>query len=149
MWVLDCIKLRVIFIDEIKDKKIKDENLEELRKKNALGKVQDTTLDAEGVFSFKGRICFLWVDDLIQKLLIESHDSWYYIHPGVTKMYQDLKQIYLWSSMKKDIEEFVAKCQNYQQVKYEHQRPADLLQRMPISECKSEKIDMDFVVGLP
>ncbi|WMV24152.1 hypothetical protein MTR67_017537 [Solanum verrucosum] len=36
--------------------------------------------------------------------------------------------------MKKDIAEFVAKCQNCQQVKYEHQRPASLLQRMPISE---------------
>ena len=30
--------------------------------------------------------------------------------------------------MNKDIAEFVAKCQNCQQVKYEHQRPAGLLQ---------------------
>ncbi|WMV09587.1 hypothetical protein MTR67_002972 [Solanum verrucosum] len=51
--------------------------------------------------------------------------------------------------MKKDIADFVAKCQNFQQVKYEHQRPAGLLQRMPISEWKWERIAMDFVVGLP
>ncbi|EAW42592.1 hypothetical protein [Nodularia spumigena] len=50
--------------------------------------------------------------------------------------------------MKKDIAEFVAKYQNYQQVKYEHQRPIDLLQRMPISEWKWERIVMNFVDGL-
>ncbi|KAH0673678.1 hypothetical protein KY290_026956 [Solanum tuberosum] len=51
--------------------------------------------------------------------------------------------------MKKDIVEFVAKRQNCQQVKYEHQRPACLLQRMSIPEWKGERIAMDFVVGLP
>ncbi|WMV33307.1 hypothetical protein MTR67_026692 [Solanum verrucosum] len=34
-------------------------------------------------------------------------------------------------------------------VKYEHQRPTGLLQRMPILEWKWEMIAMDFVVGLP
>ena len=51
--------------------------------------------------------------------------------------------------MKKDIAEFMAKYQNCQQVKYEHQRPAGLPQRMSIPEWKWEKISMDFVVGLP
>ena len=51
--------------------------------------------------------------------------------------------------MKKNIAEFVATCQNCQQVKYEHQRPAGLLQRMSIPEWKWERIAMDFVVGLP
>ncbi|KAH0741272.1 hypothetical protein KY290_034315 [Solanum tuberosum] len=100
---------------------------------------QDTTLDVDGVLNFKGRICVPRVDDLIPKLLAEAHGSRYSIHPGVTKMYQDLKQIHWWSGMKKDIAEFVAKCQNFQQVKYEHQRPVGLLQRMSIP----------VVVGLP
>lgn len=51
--------------------------------------------------------------------------------------------------MKKYIAEFVAKCQNFQQVKYEHQRPTGFLQRMPIPEWKWEMIVMDFVVSLP
>ncbi|WMV08229.1 hypothetical protein MTR67_001614 [Solanum verrucosum] len=51
--------------------------------------------------------------------------------------------------MKKDITEFVAMRQNCQQVKYEHQRPTGLLQRMPILEWKWEMTAMDFVVGLP
>ncbi|WMV25259.1 hypothetical protein MTR67_018644 [Solanum verrucosum] len=147
--VLASIEVRATFIEEIKAKQFEDENLNELKKKTVIGKAQETTLDAEGVLSFKGRICVPPVDDLIQKLLAESNSSQYSIHPGVTKMYRDLKRIYWWPGMKKDITEFVAKCQNCQQVKYEHQRPACLLQRMPIPEWKWEMIAMDFVVGLP
>ena len=51
--------------------------------------------------------------------------------------------------MKRDIVDFIAKCPNCQQVKYEHQRPGGTLQRMPIPEWKWETIAMDFVVGLP
>ena len=51
--------------------------------------------------------------------------------------------------MKRDIVDFIAKCPNYQQVKYEHQRRGGILQRMPIPEWKWERIAMDFVVGLP
>ena len=51
--------------------------------------------------------------------------------------------------MKRDIVDFIAKCPNCVQVKYEHQKPGGTLQRMPISEWKWERIAMDFVVGLP
>ncbi|WMV46847.1 hypothetical protein MTR67_040232 [Solanum verrucosum] len=126
------------FIEEIKAKQFEDENLNELRNHTMIGKAQKATFDAEGVLSFKGRICVPQVDDLIQILFTESHGSRYSIHPGVTKMYRILKQIYWWTGMKKDIAEFVAKFQNCQQVKYEHQRPAGLLKRMPIPEWKWE-----------
>ena len=86
-----------------------------------IGKAQETTLDAEGILSYKGRSFVPRVDDLIQKLLIESYGSRYFIHLGVTKMYRDLKHIYWWWGKKKDIVEFVPKCQNCQQVKHEHQ----------------------------
>ena len=89
------------------------------------------------------------VDDLINTILTEAHSSRYSIHPGATKMYRDLKQHFWWSRMKRDIVDFIAKSPNYQQVKYEHQRPGGTLQRMPIPEWKWERIAMDFVVGLP
>jgi hypothetical protein len=41
---------------------------------------------------FKNRICVLEIDSLRETILKEAHDSNYSIHPGSTKMYQDLKQ---------------------------------------------------------
>ena len=49
----------------------------------------------------------------------------------------------------RDIVDFIARCPNCQQVKYEHQRLGGTLQRMPIPEWKWERIAIDFVVGLP
>ena len=51
--VLASIEVRATFIEEIKAKQFEDENLNELKKKTAIGKAQETTLDAEGVLSFK------------------------------------------------------------------------------------------------
>jgi hypothetical protein len=79
----------------------------------------------------------------------EAHKTHYTVHPGSTKMYQDLKRNYWWSSMKRDIAEYVAQCPECQQVKVEHQRPAGPLQPLSIPEWKWDQITMDFVVGLP
>ena len=64
-------------------------------------------------------------DPEIRKLILqEAHDSPYSIHPGNTKMYLDLKDIFWWTCMKKDIAEYVAVCDVCQRVKAEHQKPA-------------------------
>ena len=51
--------------------------------------------------------------------------------------------------MKKEIVEWVSRCDICQRVKAEHQRPNELLQPLEIPEWKWEHIAMDFVVGLP
>ena len=51
--------------------------------------------------------------------------------------------------MKKDIAEYVAVCDACQRVKAEHQKPARLLQPLPIPEWKWDKLGMDFITGLP
>ena len=71
------------------------------------------------------------------------------MHPGSTKIYQDLKVSYWWSGMKRDVSEFVAKCMVCQKVKAEHQVPLRLLQPIIIPEWKWDRITMDFVVRLP
>nr|GEV33412.1 putative reverse transcriptase domain-containing protein [Tanacetum cinerariifolium] len=53
----------------------------------------------------------------------ESHKFKYSIHPGSDKMYQDLKSLYWWPSMKADIATYVSKCLTCVKVKAEHQKP--------------------------
>ena len=64
-------------------------------------------------------------------------------------MYHDMREIYWWSGMKRDIAEFVAKCSTCQQVKIEHQKPSGSMQEFTIPTWKWEKVNMDFVTGLP
>ncbi|CAN4125244.1 unnamed protein product [Withania somnifera] len=64
-------------------------------------------------------------------------------------MYHDPRRLYWWNGMKKDITDYVSKCLNRRQIKYEHRRPGGLMQRLPIPEWKWERVTMDFVSGLP
>ena len=53
-------------------------------------------------------------------------------HPGSTKMYHDLSEMYWWEGLKRDIAEFVAKCPNSQKVKAEHLKFGGLLREIQI-----------------
>nr|GEY07157.1 hypothetical protein [Tanacetum cinerariifolium] len=64
-------------------------------------------------------------------------------------MYYDLRDMYWWSKMKKDIALYVSKCLTYLKIKAEHQRPSSLLRQPKISDWKWERIAMDFVIKLP
>ncbi|GKF15687.1 putative reverse transcriptase domain-containing protein [Tanacetum coccineum] len=52
------------------------------------------------------------------------------------KMYYDLRDMYWWLGIKKDIAVYVSKCLTCLKVKAEHQRPSGLLQQPEISEWK-------------
>ena len=51
-------------------------------------------------------------------------------------MYQDLKGLFWWEGMKKDVAKFVSKCLVHQQVKVEYQKHAGLFKRIDIPEWK-------------
>ena len=82
----------------------------------------------DGVLRYQWQLCVPNVDDFRNRILEEDHGFDYSIHPGTTKMYHDLREVYLWEGLKRDITEFVAKCQNNQQVKAEHLKSDGLLQ---------------------
>jgi hypothetical protein len=107
------------------------------------------SMAAIGAILFEGRLCVPNDQELIRLILEEAHKSSFLIHPGTTKMYQDLKKEYWWPDMKKDVAEFVAQFIVCQQVKIEHQRPAGMLQPLEIPQWEWEHITMDFVGGLP
>ena len=68
--------------------------------------------------------------------MAEVHGARYFILLGATKMYQDLREIYWCSGMKKDITTFVPKYATCQQVKVEHQRPGGMMQEFTIPTLK-------------
>ncbi|WMV30081.1 hypothetical protein MTR67_023466, partial [Solanum verrucosum] len=103
----------------------------------------------DGVLRHQGRLCVPDVDGLRETIVEEAHGSRYSIHPGATKVYRELREIYWWNEMKRDIADFVARCSNCQQVKAKHQGPGGLTQDIDTPTWKWEEINMDFVVGLP
>ena len=78
--------------------------------------------------------------ELRNHIHVEAHNSKYSIHLGATKMYRDLREVYLWNGMKRDIADFVSKCPNCQQVKVEDQKPGGTTQEIDIPTLKMEVI---------
>nr|GEU61235.1 putative reverse transcriptase domain-containing protein [Tanacetum cinerariifolium] len=72
----------------------------------------------------------------------------YSVHPRSDKMYYDLRGLYWWLGMKKDIAMYVSKCLTCSKVKAEHQKPSGLLQQPDIPEWKWENITLDFKTKL-
>ncbi|GJR21220.1 putative reverse transcriptase domain-containing protein [Tanacetum coccineum] len=82
-------------------------------------------------------------------IMDEAHKSRYSVHPGADKMYYDLRNMYWWPGIKRDIATYVSECLTCAKVKAEHQRPSVLLQQPEIPEWKWESITMDFITKLP
>ncbi|GKB07943.1 putative reverse transcriptase domain-containing protein [Tanacetum coccineum] len=82
-------------------------------------------------------------------IMNEAHTTKYFVHPGADKMYYDLRDLYWWLRIKKDITLYVSKCLTCSKVKAEHQKPSGLLQQTKIPEWKWENITMDFIIKLP
>ena len=143
------LELTATLFDQIKEAQKGHESIEGIKKKISLGKAPKFTEDEEGVLWFEGRLCVPNVSELKDIILKEAHDTRYSIHPGGTKMYQDLKELFWWHGMKREIAGYVAKCDICQRVKAEHQRPAGLVQPLRVPEWKWEHIGMDFITGLP
>ncbi|GJT36396.1 putative reverse transcriptase domain-containing protein [Tanacetum coccineum] len=93
----------------------------------------------------------IWIPSVggVRKLIMdEAHTSRYSIHPGADKMYHDLRDLYWWPGMKRDIADYVSKCLMCFKIKAEHQKPSGLLQQPEIPKWKWEKITMDLVTKL-
>ena len=57
----------------------------------------------DGILRFRGRIYVPNLKDLRQRILNEAHRTRYIVHPGATKMYRDLREVYWWSGLKMSV----------------------------------------------
>ncbi|GKD31076.1 putative reverse transcriptase domain-containing protein [Tanacetum coccineum] len=103
----------------------------------------------DGEIYFFDRIWIPSVGDVRKLIMDEAHTSRYSVHPGADKMYYDLRDLYWWPGMKRDIAEYVSRCLTCSKIKAEHQKPSGLLQQPEIPEWKWEKLAMDFITKLP
>jgi hypothetical protein len=87
--------------------------------------------------------------DIRSIILKESHRALYSAHLSVKKMYADMKKLFFWVGMKRDVVHFITKFLECQQVKADHHHPTGLLQPHDVPMSKWEVISMDFVMGLP
>jgi hypothetical protein len=86
--------------NQIKLAQEKDE-LEKLREKASQGEAFSYNLTPDGILRTSDSRAVLPKDDRLRKeIMDEAHKIHYTVHPGSTKMYQDLKRNYWWSGMK-------------------------------------------------
>jgi len=146
---LGMLKLTSNILEEIKNGQKEDLKLVDQVVLVNQGKGEDFKLSENGVLMFRDRVCVPDVLELKRQILNEGHRSSLSIHPGATKMYQDLKRLFWWPGMKKEIAEFVYACLICQKLKIEHQKPSGLMQPLFVPEWKWDSISMDFVRALP
>ena len=123
----------------LKVSKMQDQGPIIVEKNILISKGEEVTnyhIDKNGYLRNKNRICVPKNTELKEEILNEYHRSKYSIHPGSTKMYQNLKRNFWWKGMKSDVAKHVAKCMTCKQVKAETQRPSGLLQPLSIPQWK-------------
>ena len=103
--------------------------MEKAQKKEFL----DFNIGVEGILRYRNRLVVSKDEDLKREILEETHRSKYTVHPEGNKMYQNMKSLYWWEGMKKEIARFVQTYLVCQRVKAEHQKPSGLLQSLEVA----------------
>ncbi|TYK09566.1 ty3-gypsy retrotransposon protein [Cucumis melo var. makuwa] len=87
------------------------------------GQGEDFFISSDDGLMFEGRLCVSEDSAVKTELLTKAHSSPFTMHPGSTKMYQDLRSVYWWRNMKREVADFV--------------------------RWKCESVSMDFITRLP
>ena len=65
------------------------------------------TVQADDTLRYRERVVVPQLTDLRKEILKEFHCSQFVMHPGGTKMYQNLRRQYYWSGLKRQVGDFV------------------------------------------
>ena len=109
MGKLANISLESTVLERSSELHMVEPQLMELRGKVLAGTAGNFSILEIRLLRFQGRICVLADTCIWRKIFDEAHTMPYSIHPCATKMYQDLRSLYWWSSMKRDVVEYVSR----------------------------------------
>jgi len=145
--VLNQISLKSSLHNRVIELQQTDIGIYHIKRKMKEEETKHFRVDENGILWFKDRLVVPNDRELRNQILSGAHSSKLSIHPGSSKMYQDLKPLFWWTKMKKEIAAFVARCDNCCRVKAIHMR-VGLLQPLSIPGWKWEEVSMDFISGL-
>jgi hypothetical protein len=66
--------------------------------------------DSKGILWFGDRLVVPKDHELRKKILDEAHLSKFSMHLGSNKMYHDLRSLYWWTRMKREIAKYISEC---------------------------------------
>ncbi|XP_052489822.1 uncharacterized protein LOC128042504 [Gossypium raimondii] len=108
--ILAELRAKPMFLEEICKAQKDDSELQAKRAQCETGVESNFQIGSDGCLMFRNRICVSKNDELVRKILQEAHSSSLSIHPSSTKIYNDLKKMYWWVGIERDISEFVYRC---------------------------------------
>ena len=71
---------------------LQDHLLQAVCKRILVGRPHEFSMEEDGTIFLRGRLCVPQKAVVKMEILREAHRTPYMVHPGETKMYQDLKQ---------------------------------------------------------
>ena len=89
-----------------------DKGISWIKENIASGVAKCFSMDKWGAIFFENRLVVPKKQHLRQLILKEAHESPLTIHPGSTKMYQNLRQRFWWTRMKREIAQYIASCES-------------------------------------
>ncbi|XP_052887966.1 uncharacterized protein LOC128296580 [Gossypium arboreum] len=101
------LQLRPTWTDQINEKQLLDESLVFRFQQVGNGKTSNFRLNGEWVLCFRGSVCIPRDSKLRQAILLETHSSPYAMHPGGNKLYRDLRELYWWPGLKREVTDYV------------------------------------------
>ncbi|XP_061375386.1 uncharacterized protein LOC133317533 [Gastrolobium bilobum] len=103
----------------------------------------------DGLLFYKGKLLLDPSSPLVHQVLHENHSTFMSGHTGIQKTMARVSASFSWPNWRAAVKAFVSSCITCQQVKYQNQAPAGLLQPISIPSKIWEDLSMDFIVGLP
>ena len=104
------LEIKSTLEDEIKAAQQHDAGILKIKENIASGKATCFSIDDSGVVYFRDRLVVPKRGNTKELILQEAHESPISIHPGSTKIYQDLRSRFSWTRMKREIAKYVAEC---------------------------------------
>ena len=101
--IFENITVRLTLLDRIKEAQAKEPMVQKWVKKVQKGEIPDFKIGPEGILNFRDWLVIPKDAVLKRKILKEAHRSKYTIHPESNKMYHELKILYWWDNMKREI----------------------------------------------